>query len=300
LGKKTSVIITNGYENTQETHMARKKTSSFEDLIEIASKLPWKVGVLLALVSYLGFHYLATQPSPSFVATDLKSYGHTIGGNVGRQLMITMSGFLQYIVAIAFLIGASVSFYKRRRQSELHFQVAKAPSRNALESISWREFEGLTAEVFRRKGFEVVERGGNGPDGGVDLELKIGTDKYLVQCKQWKVTKVGVTTVRELYGVMAAEGAVGGFVVASGDFTEEAKRFVEGRSIELVPTNSLLRLVKNTEGSATSSALPGAKPFCPKCGSPMARRTARRGENKGESFWGCSQFPACRGIRAER
>ena len=29
--------------------------------------------------------------------------------------------------------------------------------------------------------------------------------------------KVGVATVRELYGVMAAEGAVGGFVVASGN-----------------------------------------------------------------------------------
>lgn len=209
-----------------------------------------------------------------------------------------MSGFLQYIVAIAFLIGAGVSFYKRRRQSELHLQVARAPTRNALENMSWREFEGLTAEVFRRKGFHVAERGGNGPDGGVDLELKAGTDKYLVQCKQWKITKVGVTVVRELYGVMAAEGAVGGFVVASGDFTEEAKRFVEGRSIELVSTDSLLRLVKDTGGGATSSSLPDVEPSCPKCGSPMARRTAKRGENAGASFWGCSQYPACRGIRS--
>ena len=89
--------------------MARKKSSPFEDLVEITSKLPWKVGVALALVSYLGFDYLATLPPPSFVTTDLKNYGQTIGGSVGRQLMITMSDFLQYIVAIAFLIGAGIS-----------------------------------------------------------------------------------------------------------------------------------------------------------------------------------------------
>lgn len=277
--------------------MTRKKASAFEDLIEIASRLPWKAGVVLALVSYLGFHTLTTLPPPSFAATDLKNYGQTIGNSVGRQLMITISLFLQYIVPIAFLIGAGISFYKRRRQSELHSQVASTPNRNALESMSWREFEGLTAEVFRRKGFQVVERGGNGPDGGVDLELKSGTDKYLVQCKQWKVTKVGVAKVRELYGVMTAERAVGGFVVASGDFTEEARRFAEGRSIELVPTDTMLRLVRETRGSGSSSVLPETASGCPKCGSPMVRRTAKRGENAGGSFWGCSQYPACRGIR---
>ena len=58
-----------------------------------------------------------------------------------------------------------------------------------------------------------------------DLELHQGSDKYLVQCKQWKVSKVGVATVRELYGVMTAERAVGGFVVASGAFTDDAKAF---------------------------------------------------------------------------
>lgn len=276
--------------------MARKKSSTFDDLVEIASKLPWKAGVLLAMVAYLGFHYLAALPPSSLVATDLKNFGQTIGGGVVRQMMITLSSFFQYLVAIAFLIGAGISYYRRRRQSELHLQVANAPSRNALESMSWQEFEGLTAEVFRRKGFQVIERGGNAPDGGIDLVLKAGTDTYLVQCKRWKVLKVGVTTVRELYGVMAAEGAVGGFVVASGDFTEEAKRFVEGRSIELVSTESMLRMVRET-GGASPSVPPSANPVCPRCGSSMVRRTAKRGQNAGTAFWGCSEYPACRGVR---
>lgn len=276
--------------------MARNKTSTFEDLIEIASRLPWKAGVALALASYFIFHYLANLPPLSFAAPDMKTYGQTVGNGVVRQLTITLSMFLQYIVSIAFLIGAGISFYKRRRQSVLHLQVASAPSRNALENISWLEFEGLTAEVFRRKGFQVNERGGNGPDGGVDLELRAGSDKYLVQCKQWKVLKVGVATVRELYGVMAAEGAVGGFVVASGEFTAEAKRFAEGRSIELVSTDTMLRLVKETGAAGASSTPHQSQADCPRCGSPMMQRTAKRGGNAGKSFLGCSRYPACRGV----
>ena len=36
--------------------------------------------------------------------------------------------------------------------------------------------------------------------------------------------------------------------------------------------------------------------LCPKCQSPMIMRNAKSGMNKGNQFWGCSQFPACRGV----
>lgn len=35
---------------------------------------------------------------------------------------------------------------------------------------------------------------------------------------------------------------------------------------------------------------------CPKCGSPMRLRTAKRGERAGSRFWGCSRYPKCRAI----
>ena len=38
-------------------------------------------------------------------------------------------------------------------------------------------------------------------------------------------------------------------------------------------------------------------PDCPRCGKPMALRTARKGPNAGTSFWGCPAFPACQGAR---
>jgi four helix bundle suffix protein len=39
-------------------------------------------------------------------------------------------------------------------------------------------------------------------------------------------------------------------------------------------------------------------PNCPNCGKPMALRTARKGQNAGAQFWGCSAYPECRGTRS--
>lgn len=38
-------------------------------------------------------------------------------------------------------------------------------------------------------------------------------------------------------------------------------------------------------------------PACPLCGKIMVVRTARTGANAGQSFWGCSAYPECKGTR---
>ena len=35
---------------------------------------------------------------------------------------------------------------------------------------------------------------------------------------------------------------------------------------------------------------------CPKCGNEMILRTAKKGANTGNQFWGCSNYPTCRAI----
>ncbi|MFH1814928.1 MAG: restriction endonuclease [Pseudomonadota bacterium] len=163
-------------------------------------------------------------------------------------------------------------------------------------------------EAFRLQGYGVLETGGGGADGGVDLVLSKGTEKYLVHCKQWKAFKVGVDVVRELHGVMAAKGAAGGFVVTSGQFTEDAVGFASGRNLKLIDRpllHGLIRQARNSIGPAPAqqsgpslvSAAPAdtpSVPGCPSCTKPMVKRTAKRGANAGEEFWGCSAYPVCR------
>ncbi|WP_255612677.1 RecQ family ATP-dependent DNA helicase [Alcanivorax sp. 1008] len=38
-------------------------------------------------------------------------------------------------------------------------------------------------------------------------------------------------------------------------------------------------------------------PSCPKCGSAMMLRMARKGQNAGNQFWGCTKYPGCKGTR---
>ena len=97
--------------------------------------------------------------------------------------------------------------------------------------MTWLEFEAIVGEAFRQKGYKVLELGGAGPDGDVDLVLSKGGEKFLVQFKQWNAFKVSVTVVRELHGAMASKGAAGGFVVTSGKFTVDAQEFSSGRKI---------------------------------------------------------------------
>ena len=56
--------------------------------------------------------------------------------------------------------------------------------------------------------------------------------------------------------------------------------------------------------AVTMSTHPTASPggesgalACPRCGSAVKRRTARRGASAGEKFWGCSEYPKCAGRR---
>ena len=123
-----------------------------------------------------------------------------------------------------------------------------------------------------------------------------------------------MTVIRELFGVMVAEGAAGGYIVTGGDFTPEAKAFAEGRNLKLVDgkkLHGLLQQARGTRAAATpvtrapkpaesrvmNPTTTSTVPACPSCESPMVQRTAKKGQNAGSQFWGCSRYPACRGTR---
>lgn len=220
-----------------------------------------------------------------------------MGDFVGQTLFKTLASVGQYLLPIVFLAGAAMSAYGRAKRQALHAQVAASPDRGALNDMSWQQFEALVGEAFRRKGYAVTETGGGGADGGVDLSMKKEGESFLVQCKQWKATKVGVTTVRELYGVMAANGTTGGFVVTSGVFTDEARAFAVGRNIELMDGKALHDLIRGVKAPETVQVI-ATTPTCPLCNSTMEKREARRGTSAGNQFWGCTRFPDCKGTRS--
>jgi len=160
----------------------------------------------------------------------------------------------------AWLSGANTSCPSSTWPVRPFSQCARA---DALQNMSWQQFETLVGEGFQRRGGRVKETGGGRPDGGVDLVLSKDGEKTLVQCKQWKAFKVGVSTVRELYGVMAADGAAAGFVVTSGRFTQEAVAFAAGRNIHLMDGAALMKLLKEAKAQTDATSATKARTSVP-------------------------------------
>jgi restriction system protein len=281
--------------------MGRRRKSELRDTVEVLALLPWWAALIAAVVSYAVLHGLAKPPVVQPGVDGVKQ----VGPVMVHAVIAAFATFGQYLVPALCVIAAALSMFKRRQGRELAGRVASAPSAAALDAMSWQDFERLVGEAFRQRGYSVVETGRGGADGGVDLVLRKGNEKFLVQCKQWKALKVGVEVVRELFGVMAARGATGGFVVTSGTFSGDATDFARGRNVELIDGVALHRMLR---AAGAPSAAPrvaasagrdveSGTPACPVCGSRMVRRTAKKGANAGNAFWGCERYPGCRGTR---
>lgn len=135
--------------------------------------------------------------------------------------------------------------------------------------------------------------------------------RTLVQCKQWKRQQVGVSIVREMYGLLAHHQAHAVKIACVGTYTKDAKRFAQSKPIELISGQQLLAMIRAVQQQATAPPMPPAvhiepvfastestvsatiaTPNCPRCGSTLVQRRNRR---TSEHFIGCSQFPKCRG-----
>lgn len=80
-------------------------------------------------------------------------------------------------------------------------------------------------------------------------------------------------------------------VLSPYDVTLIIKKIEAGRFTRSFKTNRdhvrhVKEIVKEKENSVS----------CPKCGGDMVKREVKKGERKGQQFWGCSQYPKCRGI----
>jgi len=257
-----------------------------EELYKMLLVLPSWCGPLIAAFVFVLFGAIL----PSLFATQ------EVFGAVINPLLGMFAPFLAAGVLMLWVIAEGIKYRDRKR-------LDKQTGQGSIESLTWHEFERLLAEAFRREGYQVGLMGGAGPDGGVDLRLRRSNETTLVQCKQWKKRQVGVSVVRELYGVVASENATTGIVVTSGRFTRDAITFASQAGVRLIDGEALLKLIQSVQSNP--SLVPEGSPVsreeqvpgCPSCGTAMVVRVASKGANRGSRFWGCTDFPRCRGLR---
>lgn len=263
--------------------MARRTTG--DDLYDFAKligqHLPFWAVCIVAVAVGLGGFLLAEM-----LFSSLSSFG---GAFRNSRLSLVAGGLAFLLVLCGGIAGAS----DRRDRKKL---VVNVSNTGDLKAVSWRQLENLAAEAYRQQGHTVVERGGSTADGGVDVEVFTASgESWLVQCKHWKSSRVGVKTVREMLGVLAKQGADKAIIITSGRFTPDAIAFAEGQPVELVNGNqfSKMLVVHDSPIDVPSTPADTHARSCPRCGARLVSRVARRGKHQGQSFWGCKTFPRC-------
>ncbi|SEI45343.1 restriction endonuclease [Frateuria terrea] len=266
--------------------MPKRKESGFEQL----ASMRWPVPVVLGIIAYVSIHYGIGWLFGSSHNVYLAGLARGFSSDAFAPLAWLVLG-LCWLAALVSYIGAK----GRRRLLETQTGL------DSVRGLSWRQFELLVGEAFRRQGYTVQETGLGGADGGIDLLLHKDGKLTLVQCKRWKTQRVDVKVVREMFGLLAHHQASDVKIIAVGDYTADARRFAAGKPIELITGATLLDMVRSVR-TAPASLTPQARasaaletpPPCPKCGKEMQLRTNRR---TNERFWGCTSYPSCRGTR---
>lgn len=269
---------------TQSPPMSRRRKETLADVLMAA---PWWVSVILGIVGFVALRYVI----PASGSDNPIFHGLAQGTKPLAPFVAIACG----VLAVLSAIGA-----RHRRKV-----VDETRNLDALRALSWQDFEVLVGEAFRRDGYAMLEAPKGGADGGVDLVMSKDSRKHLIQCKQWRNRSVGEPIIREQFGILTHEGADEAVVITSGSFTPGALAFARGKPMRLIDGPELLELVKSVQPPAAaplSATAPdpqpvASNPSCPTCGKSMVMRTARRGSNAGSHFWGCPDFPRCRGTR---
>jgi len=281
--------------------MARRSNGKplAEDLLNLFVTWPWYVSLALAFIIFFGIDiYQQLTPEIETLPKSQKP-GDLVIAALEPFKAIGL-GIIKYLMPVLLITAGVISFLKSLQSTKRYETVAQSPSSDSLNEMTWKDFESLVGEYFRRQGYQVKETP-EGPDGGVDLRIKKDERSYLVQCKQWRFRKIPVSVVRELFGLVASENAAGGFIVVSGLLTQEAQKFAENKPIYVIDGDTFYSFISQREKEAAcfppnnQSSLKIYR--CPVCNSRMVKRVARKGPNTGQEFWGCTRFPSCFGTR---
>lgn len=212
---------------------------------------------------------------------------------------------LNTVSSLSWLKGKGASSIKHMKPGKGFNRPVSNHAFDYIKELDDHEFDKLIVMLFKQRGYSVSTEEQH---DSIDIVLKMNGEITFVQYRHWKKLDVDVALVEEFYAVMDAESAPHGIVITTGLFTEDALDYSHGKHLLLINGVDLSEMVgamKESNDEHTKKEepidnaeekMPELEPLCPICSMAMIKRTARKGKNAGNTFWGCSQFPNCRGV----
>lgn len=287
------------------------KRNKKKGVLDALAHAHWSAGIIVGILVFALFRFGAPV-ALNFVFAQMGNMSGQAPPGMPASILSSFTWIGLVAMLMCWLAAGMSAIMAKNRRALLDTQTGIESIRN----LSWQDFERLVAEAYRRQGYQVKENGGGGKDGGIDLLLKKGGQTFMVQCKQWRSAKVSAPVAREMWGLVAHHGFDGVKIVSVGSFTDDAAEFAKGKAMELVSGEQLVDLIASVRSRPVAQGVnpvqkpklkwaPGTRPseptnvsllhpLCPKCRSKMVLRTSR---NTQDDFWGCGQYPSCKGTR---
>ena len=217
---------------------------------------------------------------------------------------------LNSVSNLSWLKGTGSTSNKNMKPGKGFNQPASDHAFDYIKELDDHEFDKLIAMLFKQRGYSVSTEELN---DSADIVLKMNAEITFVQYRHWREYEVDVAVIEEFDAVLESESIPHGIVITTGLFTQDALDYSHGKHLLLINGVDLSQMVGALNTSNNDSTeneekadevqidnitdeMPELEPLCPICSREMIKRTAKKGKNAGNTFWGCSQFPNCRGV----
>ena len=209
----------------------RKDLNFFDFLAQI----PWWISVSLSA----SFYFFLQYGVPYFENQ----------GSLVNEAHVSLGPVFAPVVALALLAPVTFSFLKSNKKKKLH---ELREDIKAIKDLSWPELKDKVAEAYGLAGYQIMENDPYTSDASVDLVLRKSANLYLLQSRYWRNRKVGLREVKKLSALMHEKQASGIFLLTTGIFTKNARRFAIGRPINLVDGIQLAELLDDIKKNGPS------------------------------------------------
>ena len=212
----------------------------------------------------------------------LASYGFTTAFDARRR-------DVQQVHGIGPVKGSNIMAWVRRVEAKFQFQTDYTPE-------DQRNIQQAQNKIITQQ-------------QGLEERIKKAIEAFRLESQaleRWKSTRDGelLRLTQQLAQAEADLVHVGGAVNARPNVAPTPVPHVASfqRGARATNPGSLFSGNTTVRGAARNPSparpqAPAGIPACPTCGSRMVLRTARRGRNAGNNFWGCSKYPSCTGTR---
>ena len=199
------------------------------NIFDFLAQIPWWVSVTLSASFYLLLQYV------------IPYFGNQSA--LVNEVHVSLAPVFAPVVALALLTPVTFSFLKSSRKKKLHDLREEIKS---IQELSWKQFSEQVAEAYENMDYLILENDFT-IDPSVDLVLRKSANLYLMQSRYWRNRKIGLREVRKLYTLMHNKQASGIFLLTTGIFSREARRYAIGRPINLIDGIQLVELLDSVK-----------------------------------------------------